>query len=198
MSRARTSRSNIAGRTAIRSAASVGGRSGPPSGGRYRRTERHRSGTCGQSGNRDHPDRLRRRLDPVKAGLVASLDRPGGNVTGVSALTWSLTASGSRSCMNWCPAARFAVLVNPDQSCEIEDRETCEAAARAIGLQIDVLNASTNRDIDAAFASLGESGPSLLVAPTRFSSAGASTRDAGDAPWVPAVFCRASLPKPAG
>jgi ABC-type uncharacterized transport system substrate-binding protein len=93
--------------------------------------------------------------DPVTLGLVASLARPGGNLTGINVFTGELTAKRLELLHELMPSAtRVAVLVNPDDA---TNRETTvrdvAAAARAMGLQIQVLNASTSREIDAAFAS---------------------------------------------
>ena len=92
--------------------------------------------------------------DPVRLGLVASLARPGGNLTGINNLTGELTAKRLELLREMVPgAARIAVLVNPANARNAENtlRDT-ETAARAMGLQIQVLNASTSREIDAAFA----------------------------------------------
>ena len=102
--------------------------------------------------------------DPVRLGLVASLARPGGNLTGINFSVLSWWQSGWNSCVSWCPAAtRVAVLVNPADatSTEITLRDV-EAAARAMGLQIQVLNASTSREIDAAFATFVRERPDAV------------------------------------
>ena len=93
--------------------------------------------------------------DPVRLGLVASLARPGGNATGINFFNNELTAKRLELLRELVPgAARVAVLVN--QASGASNTETTlrdvEPAARAIGLQIQVLNASTSLEIDAAFA----------------------------------------------
>jgi putative ABC transport system substrate-binding protein len=101
--------------------------------------------------------------DPVKLGLVASLARPGGNLTGINFLNSELTAKRLELLRELVPAAtRVAVLVNPagpDADTTLRD---VEPAARAIGLQIQVLNASTSREIDAAFATFVRERPDAV------------------------------------
>jgi putative ABC transport system substrate-binding protein len=94
--------------------------------------------------------------DPVRTGLVASLNRPGGNVTGVNNMSGELGAKQLGFLHELLPAAaRFAVLVNPNNPLLAERSiHDVQAAASALGRQVEVLNASTNRDIDTAFASL--------------------------------------------
>jgi putative tryptophan/tyrosine transport system substrate-binding protein len=94
--------------------------------------------------------------DPVRLGLVASLARPGGNMTGVNFFIAELTAKRLELLRELVPAAtRVAVLVNPAiaRTTETTLRDV-EVAARAIGLQVHVVNASTIGEIDAAFATL--------------------------------------------
>ena len=93
--------------------------------------------------------------DPVKLGLVASLNRPGGNVTGVTILSGALTAKRLELLRELVPGSGVvACLVNPD-SPEIETQLTdIRATSRTMGQEILVLNASNDRDIDAAFATL--------------------------------------------
>ena len=93
--------------------------------------------------------------DPVKLGLVASLNHPGANLTGVSPFISVLGAKRLELLRELVPtAAEVAVLFNPKSpEAETVSRDV-EAAAHAIGLQIHVLTASTESDIDAAFASL--------------------------------------------
>jgi putative tryptophan/tyrosine transport system substrate-binding protein len=102
--------------------------------------------------------------DPVRAGLVASLARPGGNLTGINFLTGELVAKRLEFLRELVPgAARVAVLVDPsDFSAETTVRDVA-AAARAIGLQIQVLNASTSHEIDAAFATFVRERPDALL-----------------------------------
>jgi putative tryptophan/tyrosine transport system substrate-binding protein len=94
--------------------------------------------------------------DPVKLGLVASLARPGGNATGINFFTTELVAKRLGLLHELVPkAVRITVLVNPANapSAETTLRDVPEAA-RAIRLQIQVLNASTSREIEAAFVTL--------------------------------------------
>jgi ABC-type uncharacterized transport system substrate-binding protein len=93
--------------------------------------------------------------DPVKLGLVTSLARPGGNVTGVSFLSTNTAAIRLQMLHEAVPnVAVIGALINPSNpKFEITIRETQEAAL-TLGLQLHVLNVSTDRDIDAAFATL--------------------------------------------
>jgi putative ABC transport system substrate-binding protein len=94
--------------------------------------------------------------DPVRLGLVASLARPGGNLTGINFLTTELAAKRLGLLRELLPAAaRTAVLVNPANAGQAEiTLKDVQSAARTIGLQIHVLNASTSREINAAFENL--------------------------------------------
>ena len=91
--------------------------------------------------------------DPVRLGLVPSLARPGGNLTGVNIFSAELVAKRLEFLRELAPAAtRVAVLVNPAAPATETTVREVELAARAGGLHIQVLNASTSRDIDTAFA----------------------------------------------
>jgi putative tryptophan/tyrosine transport system substrate-binding protein len=99
--------------------------------------------------------------DPVKLGLVASLARPGGNLTGINIFTAELAAKRLELLSELVPgAARMAVLVTADIA-ETTARDV-EAAARALGLQIQIFNVSTIREIDAAFATFARERPDAL------------------------------------
>jgi putative ABC transport system substrate-binding protein len=102
--------------------------------------------------------------DPVALGLVASLARPGGNLTGVNFLNNELAAKQLGLLRELVPgAARVAVLVNPANAMNAETTlREAEAAARAMGLQIHALNASTSREIDSAFATFLRERPDAL------------------------------------
>jgi putative tryptophan/tyrosine transport system substrate-binding protein len=109
--------------------------------------------------------------DPVRLGLVASLARPGGNLTGINVLSIELAAKRWELLRELVPgAARIAVLVNPANATNTESiLRGVEPAARSMGLQIQVLNASTIREIDAAFATLVRERPdALFVGPDPF------------------------------
>jgi putative ABC transport system substrate-binding protein len=95
--------------------------------------------------------------DPVRLGIVTSLARPGGNLTGVNFFNAELVAKRMELLRELVPGAvRVAVLVNP--ATDVANAESVvrdvDAAARAKGAQIQVFNASTSREIDAAFAAL--------------------------------------------
>ena len=109
--------------------------------------------------------------DPVKLGLVANLARPGGNATGINFFATELVAKRLGLLHDLVPkAVRIAVLVNPANvsSAETTLRELPEAA-RSLGLQIQVLNASTSREIEEAFVTLvRERADALFIAPDSF------------------------------
>jgi putative ABC transport system substrate-binding protein len=101
--------------------------------------------------------------DPVRHGLVASLARPGGNLTGINLFVSELVAKRLELLRELVPAAtRVAVLVNPTGSDVEITLQDVEPAARAMGLQIRVLNASTSGEINEAFTSIVRARPDAL------------------------------------
>jgi ABC-type uncharacterized transport system substrate-binding protein len=102
--------------------------------------------------------------DPVKLGLIASLARPGGNMTGINFFTGELAAKRLEILRELVPGAvRVAVLVNPTNRPNADTTlRDVAGAARGMGLQIQILNASTSREIDAAFATFGSERPDAL------------------------------------
>ena len=102
--------------------------------------------------------------DPVKAGLVASLNRPGGNATGVSDFVNQLVAKRLEVLCEVIPeVSTIGLLVNPTQATTELQLRAMQDAARSLGRQIVVLNASSDSDIDAAFAKLVQQGAGGLV-----------------------------------
>src|SRR5262249_39519657 len=112
--------------------------------------------------------------DPVGNRLVASLARPGGNATGINFFTSEVLAKRLGLLRELVPkAVRIAVLVNPTNSPSTEStlRDVPEAA-RAIGVQTQILNASTSREIEAAFAAIAlDRADALFVGPDGFFAA---------------------------
>ena len=109
--------------------------------------------------------------DPVKLGLVASLSRPGGNATGINFLIVELAAKRLGLLRELLPkAARIGLLVNPSNvGNTVTTVKDVEAAATAMGLQIQVLNASNSDEIDSAFATLvSDRADALLLGPDSF------------------------------
>jgi putative ABC transport system substrate-binding protein len=102
--------------------------------------------------------------DPVKLSLVTSLARPGGNLTGINFLTSELAAKRLELLHELVPGAiRVAVLVNPTNPTLTEATlRDVEPAARAMGLQIQIVRASSSREIDAAFEALARERPDAL------------------------------------
>jgi putative ABC transport system substrate-binding protein len=97
-------------------------------------------------------------VDPVALGLVASLNRPGGNLTGITNLTLEVGPKSLQLLHELLPAAStFALLVNPTSStlAEAQSRDSLEAA-RTLGLQLHVLRASTDSELDSVFATLAK------------------------------------------
>jgi putative tryptophan/tyrosine transport system substrate-binding protein len=103
--------------------------------------------------------------DPVTLGLVASLNRPGGNLTGVTNLNVEVGQKRLELLREILPAATIiAVLVNPSAPAITEQfMRTVQAAAPALGMQLHVLQASTDHDLDTAFAAIGQLRADALV-----------------------------------
>jgi putative tryptophan/tyrosine transport system substrate-binding protein len=96
-------------------------------------------------------------LDPVKAGLVARLNAPGGNVTGMSNISPALAAKRLELLHQLAPKARsVGILVDPTGDASDSEKTELEKAANALGLQLIFLNASAEHEIDVAFATLVE------------------------------------------
>jgi putative ABC transport system substrate-binding protein len=102
--------------------------------------------------------------NPVELGLVASLARPGGNLTGINFFNAELAAKRLELLRELVPAAaRLAVLVNPTNVANTEaNLREVQPAARAIGLQTQIVRASTSREIDAVFATFSSERPDAL------------------------------------
>jgi putative ABC transport system substrate-binding protein len=109
--------------------------------------------------------------DPVKLGLVASLSRPGGNLTGVNFFFGELVPKRLELLRELVPAmTRVAVFVNPANPARAEEIvKEAESAGRAMGLQIQIFNTGTGREINTAFATFGRERPDVLfVSPDPF------------------------------
>jgi putative tryptophan/tyrosine transport system substrate-binding protein len=106
-------------------------------------------------------------VDPVQAGLVQSLNRPGGNITGITDMASDVAGKQLGLLHELLPGAvRFALLVNPGGASAEATILEVRSAASAIGRQIDVLRAHTNGEIDTAFATLTQmASNALLVSP---------------------------------
>jgi putative tryptophan/tyrosine transport system substrate-binding protein len=104
--------------------------------------------------------------DPVRLGLVASLARPGGNVTGVNNFIYELVAKRLTLLRELVPSAvRIGVLVNPANAQTETTLRDVEGVARPVGLQIQIVKASTAREIDVAFAALARDRVDALFVP---------------------------------
>jgi len=102
--------------------------------------------------------------DLVRRGMVASLNRPGGNMTGVSVITGVLVAKRMQLLREVVPtAAVFAMLVNPNNPNAETNTKDVKEAAQTLGLQLRILNAGNDRDFDAVFATLVQLRPSALI-----------------------------------
>jgi putative ABC transport system substrate-binding protein len=101
--------------------------------------------------------------DPVRVGLVASLNRPAGNVTGVSWFSGELVAKRLGLLHEVAPNAAVIGLIENPEDPEAEPRPTAQEAARALGLRLLVLQADSESEIDAAFATLAQQQVGALV-----------------------------------
>ncbi len=130
--------------------------------------------------------------DPAALGLVASLARPGGNLTGINFFNYELVAKRLELLRELVPgAASVAVLVNPTIAGPTEITvKGVDAAARAIGLQVRVLNASTSHEIDAAFATFVRERPDALFigGDTVFSSRRVQLAHLATRHAIPAIY----------
>jgi putative tryptophan/tyrosine transport system substrate-binding protein len=103
-------------------------------------------------------------VDPVQRGLVGSLNRPGGNLTGIAFLTVELAPKKLEMLHELLPtAATIALLVNPTNPLAEGESKLVQDAARSLGLQLQILNASTESQIDTAFGTIAEQHASALV-----------------------------------
>jgi putative tryptophan/tyrosine transport system substrate-binding protein len=103
-------------------------------------------------------------FDPIELGLIASLNRPGGNLTGISILNAELGPKRLELLRELLPAATtVALLINPNNPSAATVSRELQAVARTIGLKIHVLHASSEAELDAAFATLGQLRASALA-----------------------------------
>ena len=126
--------------------------------------------------------------DPVSLGLVVSLNRPGGNATGMKELLGEIEGKRLGLLRDVVPTAHLiATLLNPQSPVSAAELKDIQQAARAVGQQIHVLNASSDHDLDAAFASVVQLGAgALLVGSDPFLN---SRRD-----YLVSLAARASVP----
>ncbi len=104
--------------------------------------------------------------DPVRAGLVASLSRPGANLTGVAILTSEMSPKLLELLHELVPSAAIvALLINPTNPNVVEEMKALQGAARSLGLQLRILNANNEGEIEAAFAALVEQRVGSVVVP---------------------------------
>src|SRR5262245_22007839 len=105
--------------------------------------------------------------DPVKVGLVTSLNKPGGNVTGVTFIFAELGVKRLEFLRELIPkSTRIAILINPDYSPALSELRDAQESARALKFQIQVLNARTEPEVDAAFATVGRQKADALIVGT--------------------------------
>jgi putative ABC transport system substrate-binding protein len=105
--------------------------------------------------------------DPVQIGLVASLNRPGGNITGVTTLNTELAPKRLELLRNLVPnASRYFALINPTSNLAGAFIKDLETAAAILGIRIDFLRASNDRELETAFASIPQQSGSVLISST--------------------------------
>jgi putative ABC transport system substrate-binding protein len=133
----------------------TGRRSGPSASKGDRGGRRHPAGACGEGGDDDDSAIVFSiGADPVEAGLVASLNRPGGSLTGVVTLAVALGPKRLQLAHELVPAASSAaLLINPSDAAQT-DVKRAQEAARDLGLQLHILHASSERELDVAFATV--------------------------------------------
>ena len=136
--------------------------------------------------------------DPVGSGLVASLSNPGGNVTGSTSLAFDLTAKQLQLLKELMPSlTNVAFLWNPNESFHARAIPHVESAARALGIQVAMVEARNMNELDAAFRRLGSSRPgAVLMLPSttldaqQSRTAALATRERLPALYNKSLFCR--------
>jgi ABC-type uncharacterized transport system substrate-binding protein len=140
--------------------------------------------------------------DPVRLGVVASLARPGGNATGINVFNAEVTGKRLGFLRDLVPTAkRVGVLVDPNNAAITESvLRDAESAARTMGLQILVVDATTSREIDAAFATfVREQVDALFVGPAAFfSSRRVHIASQAMRHGIPATYAQRELPEVGG
>ena len=158
-------------------------------------------GTGGEKRDLDDPDRLfQSAATRSRMGLVASLARPGGNLTGVSIITVELMPKRLELLSELVPQARvIALLVNPNNPNAERIMRDMQEAARAKGVQLPILKAGTESEIDAAFASLVQlhAGALVVGADPFFNSRREQLVALASRHAVPAIYRGASSSRPA-
>jgi putative ABC transport system substrate-binding protein len=137
--------------------------------------------------------------DPVGSGLVASLARPGGNVTGSTSLAFDLTAKQLQLLKELMPALTNVVFLwNPNESFHARAIPHVESAARALGIQVVMIEARNLDEVDAVFQKLGTTRPgAVLMLPSttldaqQSRTAGMATRERLPALYNKSLFCKA-------
>ena len=137
--------------------------------------------------------------DPVKEGLVASLNRPGGNVTGVTFIDGGWGKATGAAARAGAQGDHQSPCCKSDTILKAEaERRDVQTAARAIGCKLVVLEGGSDREIETAFAAFVQRGGRLLVGTGPFLLSDRRThRCAGGSPCVPAIYLFASSPRPA-
>jgi putative ABC transport system substrate-binding protein len=139
--------------------------------------------------------------DPVISGLVPSLNRPGGNVTGVTVLGVEVAPKLLQVLHEWVPTATIiAALVNPtNPNAETLSRDL-QAAARTLGLQLHILHASTERDFDRVYATLAElrAGGLVIGTDTFFTARSEQLASLAISHAVPTIYPHREFPAAGG
>ena len=158
-----------------RSPAGTGGGTDPASRRRHCHSVRDGSGDCRQERDNNDPDRFHDRADPMQEGLVASYNRPGGNVTGLSIMNVESAQSGLASCMSSSPSSRVAVFINPNSPIADALIREAQTGASNIGWQVEVVQRQHNRRHRCGLRQLG-----AKASRTQFSSVPTSSSPAGE------------------
>ena len=152
------------GERSRRSASGAGDRIGSPAGCRDRCARKREHRVAAKAATTTTPIVFLAGEDPVRLGLVASVARPDGNLTGINLFNSELNSKRLELLRMLIPtAARVAVLVNPTDRANAETvMRDLDPAARTIGLQVQLFEARTSSEIDAAFASIARTQPDAL------------------------------------